>query len=117
MADQYFTFSSLATLAGASGATLIITNTLKQAFDYSRKWVGLIVAQVISIGLVLQANGGGSDLVLAALNGCLVYLTAAGASDAVGGGQGGAGKTGAVPRSDWDGGGATRPVGFFGSWF
>jgi hypothetical protein len=82
--DQFFTLSSLGTLAGASGATFIVTNTLKTAFGLAPKWAGLVVAQLICVGLAIVSQRSGSDYVIAVLNGCLVYLSAAGAAEASG---------------------------------
>jgi len=82
--DQFFTLSSLGTLAGASGATFIVTNTLKTAFGLAPKWAGLVVAQVICVGLAIMTQRSGSDYVIAVLNGCLVFLSAAGAAEASG---------------------------------
>jgi hypothetical protein len=82
--EQFFTLDSLATLAGATGATMVVTNTAKQAFGFSRSWLGFVVAQAVCIGLAIHADRTGSDYVIAVLNGCLVFLGAAGASDAAG---------------------------------
>jgi hypothetical protein len=79
--EQFFTLDSLATLAGATGATLVVTNTAKQAFGFAQRWFGLLVAEVVCIGLAIWAHRTGSDYVIAMLNGCLVFLGAAGASD------------------------------------
>jgi hypothetical protein len=113
--EQFFTIGSLATLAGATGATLVVTNTAKQAFGFSRAWFGLLIAQVICVGLAIQAKRSGSDYVIAVLNGCLVYLSAAGASDAAGGKQQAGDR--ATPRGPEA---LPKPQGwraFFGSWF
>lgn len=83
MANEFYTLTTLSTLAGATGATVAITNALKTAFDLSPKWLGLVVAEVICVG-VLSATGAAhvSDWLIAVLNGCLVYATAAGATSA-----------------------------------
>lgn len=83
-AAQFFTWGSLLTLAGAAGATLVVTNTLKTAFDFSPKWIGLVVAQTVCVGTAFYLGKSSSDYVIAILNGCLVYLSAAGASAAGG---------------------------------
>ncbi|MBG0808198.1 hypothetical protein IY145_02110 [Methylosinus sp. H3A] len=107
--DQFFTWAALGTLAGASGATFIVTNTLRSAFDWSPKWLGLVVAQGICIGGAVALDKQGSDYVIAVLNGCLVYLSAVGISSTTGGVS-----PTAVAR-----GGAIRPSEkrFFSSWF
>jgi hypothetical protein len=111
--EQFFTLDSLATLAGATGATLVVTNTVKQAFGFAQRWFGLLVAQVICIGLAIYAHKTGSDYVIAMLNGCLVYLGAAGASDAAGPGQ----KRGATSRGGNAEAYRTSWRNFFGTWF
>ena len=79
---QFFTWGSLATLAGATGATFVVTNTLRTAFDFAPKWIGLVIAQFVCIATAYYAGKVGSDYVIAILNGCLVFLSAAGASSA-----------------------------------
>jgi hypothetical protein len=80
--DQFFTWTALGTLAGASSATFVITSTLRVALDWSPKWIGLLVAQVICIGASAYLGKSGSDFVIAILNGCLVYLSAVGIATA-----------------------------------
>ncbi len=107
--DQFFTWPALGTLAGSAGATFIITNTLRSAFDWSPKWLGLAIAQAICIGGAAVLGKQGSDYVIAILNGCLVYLSAAGVASATGGVT-----PAAVARGD-----AIRPPSnrFLSSWF
>lgn len=107
--DQFFTWPALGTLAGASGATFVITNTLRSAFDWSPKWLGLAVAQAICVGAAAMLGKQGSDYVIAILNGCLVYLSAVGAASATGS---------ATPKAVAMGG-ANPPAGnrFLSSWF
>jgi hypothetical protein len=81
-AAQFFTWTSLTTLAGATGATYVVTNTLKSAFDYSPRWLGLLIAQIICIGTAAYVAVPAGDCIIAILNGCLVYLSAAGTSSA-----------------------------------
>jgi hypothetical protein len=80
--SQFFTWGSLATLAGATSATFVVTNTIQSALGWSAKWAGLIVAEVICLGAVFVAGQSGTDYIIALLNGCLVYLSAAGATAA-----------------------------------
>lgn len=96
MANEFYTLTSLGTLAGATGATVAITNALKTAFDLSPKWLGLLVAELICLG-VLFAMGAAhaSDWFIAVLNGCLVFATAAGATSAGNAAMGGS--TGTTP--------------------
>jgi hypothetical protein len=113
--EQFFTLDSLATLAGATGATLVVTNTAKQAFGFFRSWFGLVVAQVVCVGLAIYLGRTGSDYVIAVLNGCLVYLGAAGASDAAGGRRLGRSRPTGRGNEETETSHGWRA--FFGSWF
>ena len=81
--DQFFTWGSLASLGGATAATVVVTNTIAQVLGFFRRWMPLLIAQLICIGAAAQQGLVGSDYVLAALNGCLVYLSAAGTNNGV----------------------------------
>jgi uncharacterized membrane protein len=81
-ASDLFTWASLGTLSGLTGATVVVTNTAARAFDWSPKWFGLVVAAALCIGIAAMNSSPVSGYVLALLNSCLVYLTAAGASSA-----------------------------------
>jgi hypothetical protein len=80
--SDLFTWASLGTLSGLTGATVVVTNTAARAFDWSPKWFGLLVATVLCFGIAIVNSTALSGYALAALNACLVYLTAAGASSA-----------------------------------
>ena len=111
--DQFITVTSLGTMAGASAATFVVTNALKMAFNLAPKWLGLLIAQLICVGLAIMSNASGSDYVIAVLNGGLVFLSAAGAS----GVSGSAAR--ATERGDEPGRGDVAPLRrrFFSSWF
>lgn len=81
MANEFFTLASLGTLAGATGATVAITNGLKTALNLNPRWLGLIVAEVVCFS-VLVAGGPThpSDWFIGFLNGFLVFATSAGAT-------------------------------------
>ena len=80
---QFFTFASLGTLAGLTGATVAVTNTAARAFRWSPSWLGFAVAFALCEGLTLMRPAWtGRELVLAGLNACLVYMSASGASAA-----------------------------------
>lgn len=81
--DQFFTWGALGTLAGATGATFVVTNALSLAFDFSPKWLGLAVAEAICLGTVAYIKRLLLDWPVAILNGCLVFLSAAGGTGAV----------------------------------
>lgn len=80
--SDLFTWTSLGTLSGLTGATVVVTNTASRAFDWSPKWFGLVVSTVLCVGLAVVNSTVLSGYALALLNACLVYLTAAGASSA-----------------------------------
>jgi hypothetical protein len=80
--SQFFTWGSLGTLAGATSATFVVTNTIQSAIGWSAKWAGLAIAEVICLGAAYLAGQSGADYIIALLNGCLVYLSAAGATAA-----------------------------------
>jgi hypothetical protein len=77
-----FTWASLGTLSGLTGATVVVTNTAARALEWAPKWFGLAVALVMCIGIAFMRSSAIADYALALLNACLVYLTAAGASSA-----------------------------------
>jgi hypothetical protein len=83
--DQFYTWESLRTLAGATGGTFAVTNALSTAFDFSPKWLGLAVAQAICVGTLAYIGRLRADWPVAVLNGCLVFLSAAGATGAANG--------------------------------
>ena len=80
--SDLFTWTSLGTLSGLTGATVVVTNTAARAFDWAPKWLGLLVATVLCVGLAVMNSSAINGYALALLNACLVYLTAAGASSA-----------------------------------
>lgn len=83
---QYFDLAQLATLAGATLATVLIVNVLRLAFGFSARWVALAVAAIIN--LAVWAFSGvltGQAFFLAILNACVVYLAATGGNQIVAG--------------------------------
>jgi hypothetical protein len=100
-------------LTGLTGATVVVTNTAARAFGWAPKWLGLVVALVLCVGLAAARSSAIEEYVLALLNACLVYLTAAGASSA-GAAAVSAPKEGGTLESS---GGEAQPPRFFHSWF
>ncbi len=45
---EFFTAASMLTLAGATGATVIVTNGLQRAFNFNPIWLALLIAQAIA---------------------------------------------------------------------
>ena|SRR5271166_5151718 len=92
--NEFFTPQSMLTLTGATGIVFVVANGLKTAFDYSPKWIGLAIAQLVSIIGVALSGGGGLDYFVGVINGFLIFSAAAGVSS-VGGPQ-----AAATPRGD-----------------
>jgi hypothetical protein len=83
--NEFFTPESLLTFAGATAATLVVTNTAKSVADWNPRWFGLLVAQVVClVGAFFAKDATSLTFVIAMLNGCAVYLAAAGSNDAAG---------------------------------
>lgn len=73
--------TSLGTFTGLTAATMVVTNAVGRATGWSPAWFGLAVAMILCEAVaIFQPGWQTSDLLLAALNACLVYLSASGAS-------------------------------------
>ena len=102
--SDFFTLGTFATLAGSVTITTFVTNGLFKAFGWSAKWLGLLVSlAVMAAGLFLcdKLNDPKAD-VIGFFNSFLVYISAAGVTEAAAGNHRG-------------GKGARTP--FFRSWF
>jgi hypothetical protein len=88
---EFFTLQSMLTLAGAAGATFVVCNGLQKAFNFNPRWLALAVAQLIVLAGT-SATGATRliDYLVGVINGFLVYLTAAGGTDAAAGAAGAA---------------------------
>ena len=105
---ELFTFASLGTFTGLTGATVAVTNAAARALNWSPAWFGFVIALVLCEGLTLiGGEARAPELLLAALNACLVYLSAGGASAA------GASVTGGNPLPPP----GTAKRGFWNRWF
>jgi hypothetical protein len=80
------------TLTGATGIVFVIVNSVKTAFDFNPKWLGLAVSQVIALIGVALSGGAGFDYFVGCINGFLIFSTAAGVSSMGGPAEG------SVPR-------------------
>jgi hypothetical protein len=80
--EQFFSLGSLGTLAGATGATFVVTNGLARAFNWAPRWVGLVVAQAVCFVFASPIATAPIDYLIVVLNGFLVFCTAAGVSGA-----------------------------------
>ena len=54
---EFFTPQTMATLAGATGATFVVANGLQRAFNYNPRWLALAIAEVICL-FGTYASGG-----------------------------------------------------------
>jgi hypothetical protein len=84
--DDFFTVATFGTLAGAVGITTAVTGALYKALGWSPAKTGLAVAFLVTIaGLFLADKIGDPKAdVVGFFNTFLVYLSAAGVSDAAG---------------------------------
>ena len=80
---ELFTWAWLATVAGCTLATVLVTNGLAAAMGWTARWVALAVA----VALMLLATGfsvglTAETLALAVVNGFVVYTAAVGGEPA-----------------------------------
>lgn len=81
----FFTLESLATLAGATVATVLITNVLQSITKLNPKWIGFITAMVISfIGVIFSESPEPVNYVMAFFNGFLIYASSVGGMQIIG---------------------------------
>src|SRR5947208_2238656 len=76
------------TLTGAAGMTLVIANGVQAAFDKNPRWLGLLIAEILSItGTYIshKPDVDWTDYFVAVVNGFLIFVTAAGGTHAAGG--------------------------------
>jgi hypothetical protein len=122
--NDFFTLQSLATFAGAVGATVVIANGLQRAFNFNPAWIGLVIAEIICIATVWFTYHGieegttiiYSDFFVAVVNGFLVFCSAAGSS-ALGSKAVGTSESGATQRGHVDSGALNQRRHFFTPWF
>lgn len=89
--NDFFTLQSLATFAGAVGATTVVANGCQRAFNFNPSWFALALAEVICVAVVFisHTDAGNaitppaSDYFVAVINGFLVYCSASGATRAL----------------------------------
>jgi hypothetical protein len=84
--DDFFTVATFSTLAGAVGITTVVTGALYKARGWPPAKVGLAVAFLVTIGGLFLADKIGDPKadVVGFFNAFLVYLSAAGVTDAAG---------------------------------
>jgi Na+/alanine symporter len=84
--DDFFTIATFGTLAGSVGITTLVTAAIHRSFGWSPAKTGLAVAFLVIIaGLFLADKIADAKAdVVAFFNAFLVYMSAAGISDAAG---------------------------------
>lgn len=88
-----YTAASMATLAGASTLTLLISNALQSSLNFNPKWLALAIAQAFSIAGISFTKGvySGETIFVAVVNGFVIYSAAIGINRTGGSGGGGRG--------------------------
>jgi hypothetical protein len=82
--DQFFTWGTLATLAGASLAVGILTQFFKDAIKIPTQWLSYIFAVIILAAATLFTGGGDAAVwAIIPLNAVIVSMSANGAYSAV----------------------------------
>jgi hypothetical protein len=85
--DQFYTWATLGSLAGASAATLLVGNVaayLSPGAAAAKKWIALAAALVLSFAFLVYGTPSqtAQDWILAFLNGLLIYSAAFGLNEA-----------------------------------
>jgi len=108
--NDLMTLQSLATLGGASFATTAVANVSQQVFGFNPRWLALLVAELVMLGVTAQATGSTAiaPYVIAVINGTIVYSAAVGANTLSGQphphnatGLGPGGQTNSIRRTFW----------------
>lgn len=78
---EFFSRTTILTLAGASGAVYVMTSTMQHAMNFNPRWLALLLSIALGIGgaLTLQVPML-VDYVVGLVNGCLIYCTTVGIS-------------------------------------
>lgn len=83
---DFFTWQMLATVAGATAATVLIVDVARAAFGFSARWLALVVAAVVSLAVwVVVGDYTVNTGLLALLNTFVVYAAATGSQAVIGG--------------------------------
>lgn len=84
--EGFITWTSLGTIAGASAAILVVSNTIRKIFGIRSPIVPFAVALIITFGGAYKAAGSLPnfyDCGLAFLNSCLLFCTATGGQEVI----------------------------------
>jgi hypothetical protein len=115
--QEFFTLQSMLTLTGAAGATFVVCNGLQSAFNFNPRWLALVVAQCLSVYGTYASHSATSvpsDYFVAVVNGFLIYATATGGTNILGGSAAPAVARGAADAAAPQAGSRR---GFLSSWF
>jgi hypothetical protein len=91
MAQNWYEWAALGTLAGAAGAVIVLGNTARSLFGIRGPWVPFLVSILLTYAgaATVDKLQAWPDWVLAFLNGCLLFCTDTGGQEiAVKGSQG-----------------------------
>lgn len=80
--QDFYTWQSLATLAVASGAVVIVSNTVRTLGNLDSPWVPFTVSAALTLVGAGSAHqlGTAPDWIIAVLNSCLLFCAATGAN-------------------------------------
>lgn len=81
---DFITPVSFTSLVGLSGITFVVSNACQQAFNFNPRWFALAIAVVATeVGVYFASPADPVMYVVGILNGCLVFLTATGATSTI----------------------------------
>ena len=92
--QQFFTWGSFTTLAGATGIVYIICGVIQSVFDFSPNWLALVISILVSLGGIhvnyttafdIADTTDGMKYIIALLNGFLIFATATGSNQLIAG--------------------------------
>ena len=110
MADSFFTWTSIGTVAVAATVVVVVTNTLRKALGLRAPLVPFVVSLLVAFAgaAVAKTLAEWPDYLIAFFNACLLFCTATGAQETII--EGKKGSTG--------GGGlqSAKPLSWFSSW-
>ena len=89
---DFFTTGSFATLLGCTGIVLVVSNGIQSVFNFSPKWLALVISLVVSLIAALLAKDTDPHnpflkFLIAVLNAFLIHASATGINQMTSGGQ------------------------------
>jgi hypothetical protein len=78
--QQLISVDSLATFGGISATVVAVTNSVKNAFGWNPPWVALVLAVAVCVigAFSRQPRPNAAGILIAVVNGCIVYSSALG---------------------------------------